>query len=321
MSGVGIEVVTGIPADVIPLAGGVVFGRGRARYRRADVAGQLQRFARPVTVRALQGGALVGCCVLDRRELQVAGAPALGVYRALLCVADAQRGQGIGRRIAQAAMTWADAQACEADRPVVSYGLIDADNAASLHVLRSVGASDVGGIAACLRYRQWPRRRRELQIDASASCDIDDDCAWRDATPNGGAQRWVDPASGIAADAVVSQLQFDTLGRFNDALVRTLVTPFPFAHRRFDPRAFRYVSLTRVQVPAHARSQWPVFLDSLLAMHGTHYALLPIDPQRPVAERLGLAKARASLRLFVRRHGGDDRPLPHGAIGLYPVDL
>jgi len=333
MSTVRITIEPTAPGEFVALAGRLRFVRGAARYRRADLGAQLQRFAQPTFVVARERDAVLGGCVLDRRRLSLDGRPVDGLYRALLGVRAERGGEGIGRAIVAAAFEQADRLADERQTPVLSYGCVDAANAASLALLRRHGAQPCGALATALLYRQWPRAQPGLQrADDAVRADAarlvalgEADCGWRD-TVDAGSPGWVwqdERGPAIVANVALSTLSFDTLGALNDRLVAALVEPFGFARKRFDRSAFRYVRLSAVGVRPGAEADWRRFLDSLLHAHGCHYAMLVIDPTRQLARRIGLHRSTASLQVMARWHGSASRPpaAAPGPTGLHPVDV
>ena len=342
------------PADFVAFAGGLRFGAGKARYRRANLAGQLARFADPRYLVAREGGRAVGTYAIDFRTVAHRGRAVPGAYRALLGVAPERRGAGVGRALRERAHALLERRAERLGEPVLSWGCIDASNAASLGLVGAGGARDVGGLATWLLYRQRPRETLALEtIDAGAPHAARlgharaleasrTDCALADATGGGPDVAGAPAGAGTTVHAVlegerialaarvsVTELAFDTLGPVNDALVRHLVMPFGFARRRFDPRAFRYLGLSDIVVVPDAERLWPRFVSTLAARHGVHYALVAIDPSREVWTRLRRASGRRrragrDVRVLARWHGPGTSAiaLPEGArVALPPVDL
>ena len=354
---IDVDVHAEAPGDFVRFASELRFGTGAARYRRANLAEQLTRFADPryVVARAAGGreaGPVVGGYAIDFRDASRAGARVPGAYRALLGVAPERRGEGVGRALAARARELIDERAATLGEPVLAWGCIDASNAASLGLVGGAGgASDVGGLASWLLYRQAPRETLDVRtLDDASGAGVRlgylralraslADCALADATGVHGAL--APGAAGGAVHAVLegerlvlaararpTVLAFDTLGPATDALVRHLVMPFGVARRRFDPRAFRYLSLTDVVVVPDAERLWPRFVSTLLARHGAHHALVVLDPSREAWRRLRKASGRwarvatPDVRVLARWHGGGPPALPAGgAVGLHPVDL
>ena len=351
-AGIDVDVHAAPPEDFVGFASELRFGTGAARYRRANLAEQLTRFADPRYVVAREGGAVTGGYAIDFRDASCAGARVPGAYRALLGVSPERRGTGVGRALAARARALIDERAATLGEPVLAWGCIDASNAASLGLVGGAGgATDVGGLASWLLYRQAPRGTLDVRvIDDASSVDVRrgylraleaslSDCALADVTgvhgasapdPDGGAVHAVLEGERIVLAARVrpTVLAFDTLGPATDALVRHLVMPFGFARRRFDPRAFRYLSLTDVVVVPDAERLWPRFVSTLLARHGAHHALVVLDPSREAWRRLRKASGRRvrvaapDVRVLARWHGEGGRTLPaDGPAGLHPVDL
>lgn len=330
---VEVELHEAPPPGFADFVGALRFGSGAARYRRADPEGQLGRFADPRFLVARDGGRIVGSYVLDFRTVALAGERVPGAYRALLGVAPSHRRSGVGRALVARASSVLDAAGA------LSWGCIDAGNVASLGLLAAGGAMDVGGLASWLSYAQWPRERvspvrtrgtlhaaheRALAVSLEG-------CAAADVTPVADAAWALVEGERIVAAARVhrTELAFDTLGPLNDALVRRLVLPFGFARRRFDPRAFGYLRLTDIVLAPGDERLWRPFVSTLMARHGTHYALVVMDPSRPPWVRLRAASGRRAavrpdLRVLVRAPGGSKDhifAMAAGPVALHPVDV
>ena len=348
MTIVDVEVHREPPADFLAFTGALRFGTGSARYARANVAEQLARLADPRFLVARDGDAVVGGYAIDFRDARWRGGAVPGAYRGALGTDPDRRRQGIGRALTARAHALIDERAARAGEPVLAWGCIDAANAASLGLVGSGGAVDVGGLATWLLYRQAPRESPDVvRIDGSSPETVRqgyarslaaslEECALADVT----ALRALGGAAGelhamlegerivLAARVAPTVLRFDTLGAVNDALVRRLVMPFGFARRRFDPRAFRYLSLSDIVMVPDAERAWPRFVATLMARHGVHHALVTMDPSRALWRRLRKASgkrpgAAADVRVLARWHGADapTATTPSGPIGLHPVDL
>ncbi len=322
-----VDVHDSLPVGFADFVRSMRFGAGAARYRRADVDAQLARFADPRYLVATDEGVMVGSYVLDARIVSVEGARDTWTYRALLGVAPSHRGRGVGRVLVARANALLD----EAGTP--SWGCIDEGNDASLGLLRTAGARDVGGLASWLAYRQWPRDRVPLEplegrlAEAHARTATPEALGLADVTPSGGEGYALVEGERIVAAARVRRtvLAFDTLGPVNDALVRRLVLPFGFARRRFDPRAFAYLRLTDIVLAPGDERKWAPFVSTLMARYGVHYALIVMDPSRTEWRRLRAAsgrraRAKANLRVLVRMPGGSGH-VAAGPLDLPPVDV
>ena len=322
-----VDVHDALPDGFADFVGSMRFGAGAARYRRADVDEQLARFADPRFLVATDEGVIVGSYVLDARTVAMDGRAASWAYRALLGVAPSRRGRGVGRALVARANALLD----EAGTP--SWGCIDAGNAASLGLLRAGGATDVGGLASWLSYRQWPRDRMTLEPldgrigEAHERARPSRELALADVTPcaDDGHALVEGERIVVAARARRTVLAFDTLGPLNDALVRRLVMPFGFARRRFDPRAFAYLRLTDIVLAPGDERLWRPFVSTLMARYGLHHALVVMDPARSEWARLRAASGRraradSDLRVMVRMPGGEPCRAS-GDMDLPPVDV
>ena len=159
-AGTDVDVHAEAPGDFVRFASELRFGTGAARYRRANLAEQLTRFADPryVVARAAGGreaGPVVGGYAIDFRDASRAGARVPGAYRALLGVAPERRGEGVGRALAARARELIDERAATLGEPVLAWGCIDASNAgASRRARRAVRRPRPGA------RRRPPRRPR-----------------------------------------------------------------------------------------------------------------------------------------------------------------
>ncbi len=333
----------------LAFAASVTFGPATQRYRRLQLDRQVQRFAEPVFFSARAGRELLGIYVLDKRRLLFAGCPMTGYYRALFAVREDRRGEGIGTLLAGRAMEWIDAAARLADTPILSYGCIASDNAASLSVLTGQGGVSLGTLTSRLLYRQWPRASQRLtdlipsatalpigQPSSTSAVDVTR-CdlpllGFVDAGGNNdgaGAVR-------LAAHVGISAIAMAEAGAATQLALRVLVRPWRFARRRFDPESLTYLRISHLYVRPDCTQEAEVFLQALLARFDAHYALLVTNSGSVLESILadtglfhdGIGRhflpAPQRLRIMGRWHGGrEEVPEPHRNLEyrLMPVDL
>lgn len=326
-----------MPPDLPALIESVTFGTSGLRYRRLDVASQIARLHDPVFIGMRDGDALSGAYVLDRRSLLVDGRPVPGVYRGGLCVAPGAQGRGVGDALAERGRAWIDACAERTGEPHLSWGCVDDDNHRSLAVLRRQGVERIGGLTMFALYRQWPRER--LTLDALPPEVMRpgarmEDVAALDVTPSRLAGLALVDEHGVRVGArvAVSGYRIETMGPVLDTLFRLTVAPFPPARRRFDPRAFRFVRLSDITLRDGCERDWPAFVSTVLARHGTHFAMTFLDPASRLHARLRrigpfgplVHSRRTSIDVMARwalpEGGGEALALPRGPLALPPVD-
>ena len=286
-----IEVVIEIDSQPMPgvvaLVEATTFGSDGLRYQRLNVQAQLDRFNAPVYFHALLDDELCGIYVLDKRSLLIDGQTVTAYYRGVLAVAMPLQGQGIGKRLTQSASQWLSAQAQTS--PLVSYGCIDQSNTRSLQVLSATGAESGAALSMYMMYRQWPRKRCDLQpLSAVHDEQLQEfknklyaDCRVRDVSTSKLPGFLINDDAGIAISARVTTTSFKIMqmSPFARWSTRLFVRPFPPARKRFNPDCFRYVSFNDVCIRPGCESCWSDFVSSVLAKHECHFGAVYVDPR------------------------------------------
>lgn len=267
--------------------GQIRFGTHGLRYRRLDVAPELDALGDAAFLELHRGAELVGTYVLTGSTLEAGGRRVEGVHRGLLTVSEARQGQGLGRILVEQALRWIAGRSEERALPALTYGCIERRNARSLQLLSALGCRELGAVRTFGVYRQSPRARLVLEtLDADDAVVLDaleeglGDCALRATAPAAPFLAVTDDAC-VLAGASVSEhsIDLDPLGGTLGLLDRAVMRHVPAARRRFDPKRFTYLRIDDVVVrPGHARL-WPALLTSLLASRGLHVAMLILDPR------------------------------------------
>lgn len=312
----------------------VVFGHSGVRYQRLDVPKQCSRFNAPTVLCLRQGSELIGTYVLDPRDCLVNNEPALGIYRGLLCVHPDHQGKGASTALIDQSIDLIKQWAQSSDLAVFSYGCIESNNTPSLRLLSNAGCDAIGHLQAQLLYRQWPKsvvELKELSAEiASESSLMDISIGLWDVTNRPSSRLALSDAEGvkISANAVKTGLKMQTLGAFNDAVVRWFVKPFPFARRRFNPDSFQYIALSQVYVRPGCEGDWQDYVSSIMARYGLHYVQLIGDPNSTVLQQLQTHRvidAEKGSRIDVMFRAENKKATVLSAqspsIQLYPVDL
>jgi GNAT superfamily N-acetyltransferase len=328
-------------ADTASLIENTEFGSDGLAYKRLNVQAQLNRFNDPTYFHASLDGELVGCYVLDRRDLIIKGKQIKGYYRGVLAVTRHMQGRGIGKQLTESAGRWLQEQA--GDSPLLSFGCIDQSNKRSLHVLKSAGAMPGPSLSMYMMYRQWPALRCELVTEDAANArhcaeladEVYADCQIRDVSKSRLPLLLLRDKRGIAVSARIAETAFHitnmaALGRWS---TRLFVTPFAAARKRFNPEHFRYVSFSDVYIRVGCESLWHDFVSSVLARHNCHSGAIFVDPRSRLYRQLQKANY---LTRFIHSNKGSIRVLTQvfndngelqnslddeqAAVHLWPID-
>ena len=340
-----IDVVIKIDSQPMPGVGALVesttFGSDGLRYQRLNVQAQLDRFNAPVYFHALADDELCGVYALDKRALLIDDQRVGAYYRGVLAVAEPSQGQGVGKLMTQSASQWLSNQAQTS--PLVSYGCIDQSNARSLHVLKATGTKIGAALSMYMMYRQWPRKRCELQpllaihngqLQALYN-ELYADCRVKDVSASKLPGFVVSDEAGIAISARVTTTSFKIMqmSPFARWSTRLFVRPFPPALKRFDPDCFRYVTFSKVLIRPGCESLWSDFVSSILATHECHFGAVYVDPRSVLFNRLQRAipmtqflhSTRGSIDIVSKAYNDSDNLHRHlldntSPVHLWPVD-
>ncbi|MEO0996491.1 MAG: hypothetical protein AAFX58_03135 [Pseudomonadota bacterium] len=281
--------------DAARLLAATVFGGDGVRYRRLGTAGALAALAPALHVSLLApDGRLLGHYSLAERRLHLLGEPVDGFYRGFLAIDRQAQRQGYGHLLVEKTLNWLHARARDADSPLLTYGCIERSNGGSLKLLQTHGATLAGSLEGLFVYRQWPRGVRDLrQIEIGENdayraqyLQTVGDCGLA-APVRPGSRVWTTAGDPVAGATVsLTRLAFERIGGAWDMLARSLFRLAPPARRRFDPDDFRYLTLAAPLVRAGHEREWPRYLESLMAGHDVHMAMLMLDPDSALAGRL-----------------------------------
>lgn len=271
------------------------FGSSGLTYRRLDIAEQLTRLHDSVFIELQHQQQTAGTYVLAARPLRMLQNSCNGIYRGLLTLGPQRRSAGLGRFVVQTTLAWLDRQAQKQDSPLLTWGCIEKDNAPSIRLLSSEGASSIGRLESFTVFRQWPRKRIATDTIPTASRERVDDVL-RECYADCSVQMTGGPApffavtdnAGIVAGAraSVTRVNMTSTGSFWDTLNDKLLRHVPAARRRFDPRNFTYLRLSDVVVrEGHARA-WRDLLPTLLAQHDLYMAMFVLDPDSMACRQL-----------------------------------
>lgn len=270
--------------ELVRLLEDVRFGDRGLRYRRRNVGATLDVFADASYVSLYVDERLRGAYVLVPGAADVGGTRVAAYYRALLAIDPDVQGQGYGRRLVEAAF---DALGTRHAGPALAWGLIERRNLASRKLLESVGAESAGSVDTFLVYRQWPRRSPGLrQLEGG---DLDAYTAARGAAASGGGFAVRAPArlpayglfmdGTLVAAARIGRTVLD-LGPGNAVarlLHRHAYSRFDALRRRYNRRAFTYLTIHDPLVLPPYSDCWERYLSAVLAATGTHMASFTLD--------------------------------------------
>ncbi len=323
--------------EFVRLLEDVQFGDRGLRYRRRGVAATLECFAEASYHSLYVGERLRGGYVLVPGTARLGGAQVATYYRALLAIEAGFRGRGYGRLLVESAF---DAIAEDHREPTLAWGLIERHNRASQKLLEAAGAVPAGTVDTFLVYRQWPRRDVAVRrLDGQALN------AYVEALEATGSGKGFEvrasarlPAYGLFVNGVpVAAARFGRtvldLGPGNAAarvLHRYAYSRFAALGRRYNRRAFTYLTVHDPLVSARHAGLWGRLLGAVLAETGTHMASFTLDPAsdtHALLDDAGLfgrfAKAtRQELIVYARNWnlGGDaERVLRDGPLEGGPI--
>ena len=300
--------------ELLALLESVEFGGSGLRYRRKALADTLGRAGPTEFLYVDSSDAVVAAYALTQTDAFLAGRPLRAVYRGLLAVAPEYRRRGLGRRLV--AMALDQQHADRGAEPLVSFGLVEAGNEASLGLLEAMGATDAGGLCSQLVYRQWPRPSGALRPLDYGSQRVFSELLGAGDRSRGLAIRTSEqlPAFGfVVGDALaaaarvgIATIDLGPGGPVARFMHRHAYARFRALGKRYNRRALRYLTI-HDPVVAGDPAYWRAFTDALLAHHDAHMALFTLDPRSDIAIALNdagvlgrFARAtRQELRLMV----------------------
>lgn len=310
-SGAAIRAYHSPSDEFITMLSGLRFGGDGLKYRRLNVAEQLARLPSPSYVELELNGHLVGSYMLANTSLESGKGPIDGVYRGLLGLEPDARDRGLGRTLVAETLRWIERCAIQAERPLLSWGCIEASNVRSMELLGSLGAERLGELESLTVFRQWPKRSIDAQrLEADALGDIEQglatsyaDCALRSVAGDTNGYWAVTDDTGIVAGAraLLTRVDMTRTGSAWDAAWQRLLRFIPPAKRRFDPRNFTYLRLSDVVVRAGHEDVWRELLPTLLAEHDAYLGMFVLDTDSEARRRLGRAGLFGRLTASTRQ--------------------
>lgn len=271
--------------DWLRFASHARFGQQNATYRRAALLAELDRFHAPLFLSVYHSKTLVGCYLIDQRQLQRNGQAIRGLYRGLLAISPRHRRRGLAKQCATVGVDWVLQRSHE---HTLSYGCVDADNAAARAMLATTGMRDIGTQATVLKYHQWHRSTpSRVRIDHSLTADamaLRNELLTGDSLLDASAQsrsEWLTLSHG---DSIATcrhhavTFNLDPLRGISGFVTEYLLDAFPPGRRRFDPRAFRYIAVNDAMTRGtHAVELFGNLIHYLMAEYQVHFANVSLD--------------------------------------------
>ncbi|MEL6302506.1 MAG: GNAT family N-acetyltransferase [Pseudomonadota bacterium] len=287
-------------------------------YRRVNTETQARRLGQAHFLSLVSGSDTVGTYALSETPLLVDGQPARGFYRAMLTLAPAARGQGLGKQLLRCAREWMQEVSADASGPVFSWGCVAARNTPARQLLRHAGHQEIGTLSPKLEYQQWIRR---VRYALSESVDERIETAWRHSQqssqwhladlPNSGWLTLAHDNQWIACQHHLTELDLTPVPGLLGWIDRHLMPWFPPGRRRFDPEHFRYVSVSSVIGSDGHESLWPVLRNALMDRYETHY----VNRTRSLPDKTGLVVSVARI------DAPGTKIESGGRLALWPPDL
>lgn len=323
------------PDDFVAAVAAARFGTAPPRYRRINVDAQLDRLHDPVYFTLRRGGVAIGTYCIDRQRLQLADSQLDAAYRGVLSIAEGHQRSGLGGWLVRSSLAWLRRQPGVA----LCYGCIDASNRRALGLLAREGALPLGELGVYTLYRQFPRRHMPLEkMGPDAAADIEAllataaggvELADRRLPTGGGSYRVARQRGEIVAGAHVSvtRLELDRLTGASGFVIERLMPHFAPGRRRFDPRNFAYLRLNHLYAPAPHAGVWPRFIQTLMAEHGVHFAVLVLDARGATFATLrqaglpGAFSRRVAQRITVLSAGVEADPVLLARVQSAPLAI
>ncbi|MEM7763010.1 MAG: GNAT family N-acetyltransferase [Pseudomonadota bacterium] len=271
----------------------VWFGDAARRYQRRNVREQVARFENPRFLSLRYAGKLIGTYLIDLQSLSCDGQPVTGFYRGLLAVDATFRSQHLGSAITDAALEWIRQQTTSG--ATLTYGCIDEHNKRSITLLTERGMQSLAVLRQRLFYRQF---KRQPLATARVTEGLTDN-ALADLTAS--SEHTVTPASWrygnwitvddnstrrIAARFAVNELALAPMTGITGFVINRLMPLFPPGRRRFNPHAFRYISISDPVNGAGPKASWDALIEHLMVIHDCHFVCLISDAEDPSGNAL-----------------------------------
>ncbi|MEL7296141.1 MAG: hypothetical protein AAGJ86_00695 [Pseudomonadota bacterium] len=262
----------------------VWFGGAARRYQRRNVREQVARFEKPRFLSLRYAGKLIGSYLIDQQALTFNQQPVSGFYRGLLSVDATFRSQHLGGAMTDAALRWIKERA--ESRTALTYGCIDEYNKRSVALLSERGMQALTVLRQRLFYRQFKRRtlataRVTNALTSNALADLAASTE-RMVTPDDWSYgNWITVddkrTQRIAARYAVNELALAPMSGVAGFVINRLMPLFPPGRRRFNPHAFRYVSISDPVNGAGPKASWDALIEHLMVIHDCHFVCLISD--------------------------------------------
>ena len=338
--GLTLSAVPELRDEFVTLIEQATFGTSGLRYRRLDVASQIERLPDPTFIEMRRNDELVGTYVLAGSQLSFEGMQIRGVYRALLTVTEQETGNGLGRWMMSNTLDWVGRRAGETGESVMTWGCVEERNEPSLHLLQSLGLEKLGALESMMVYLQWPRPEPRIsEVDAELLGAVMEgrdatvkDCGLTQQVDTDWLALVVDGEIKVAARAALVRVNMETIGGFWDSAYRHLLRYVPPARLRFNPENFSYVRISDPVVQPDGIGLWADFISGLMARCDTHMAMFVLDPRSRarrllnhgrVFGRLGRA-TRQSIHVIANSWNMDADAFARmraAPLGLGPLDI
>jgi RimJ/RimL family protein N-acetyltransferase len=296
------------PPGFVDLLSRVIWGTGAVRYTMRDVPERITEFAGSHFLALRERGALVGTYVLAPRTLRVAGHTIPAMYRTLLAVAPGRGQGGLGEVLVRAARRWMLEQA---DGPFMTYGFIEAENAASLAVAERAGHEAWGAFVAAPFTRWHPRDDGRVEEELAPSDASPGDnlgaVVFEGGPGQGTSPRFVLREAGevvASARAVQHHWALHGLGGVSGFVARSVLPRTPGLRRLLDPDDLRFAFFGSVAVAPGCEPLLARLLEAVLARWNLYAGMVYLDPRG----RSHAALRQSGLGLL---HGLGVRPRVH----------
>ncbi len=301
------------PPGFVDLLSRVIWGTGAVRYTMRDVPERVTEFAGSHFLALRERGSLVGTYILAPRTLRVAGHTIPAMYRTLLAVAPGCGRGGLGAILVREARRWMLEQAAG---PFVTYGFVEAENAASLALAELAGHEPWGAFVAAPFTRWQPRDDRRIEQlgdpgdDASPGESLGagpGHVAFEGGPGHSTAPRFVLREAGevvASARVVRHRWALHGLGGVSGFLARSVLPRMPGLRRLLDPDDLRFAFFGSVAVAPGYEPLLARLLEAVLARWNLYAGMVYLDPRG----RSHAALRQGGLGLL---HGLGVRPRVH----------
>lgn len=290
-----IELHAAPPSGFVELLARTVWGTGAVRYAMRDAADRVQAFRGAHFVALREGAELVGTYVLAPRTLHVAGRAVPALYRTMLAVAPGRARDGLGLLLAREVRAHFLGRAAG---PLVLYGFVEAENAASLAVTRRAGHERWGSFVAAPFTRWSPHD--DARVEPLGSADVDALAgALQEAHRGelaGDFRRALAaaPCFGIrdrgrlvaAAQVIEHRWRLDSLSGWSGRFARGVLPRLPGVGRLLDPDDLRFAFLGSLHAVPGAERDLVRLLEAILARRRLSAGMIYLQPRGATAAAL-----------------------------------